>query len=882
MPDHRTSAQEILLDTQLLFQQIFEEGPIGMAMEGADLKYIRANAAFCRMLGYTESELTRLTFPEVTLPEYAPHEAETAQRLMSGEQLKYSTEKRYIKKNGDIIWAASTISSIRDTQGHFIYFLVIVEDISERKNAETALRKSEEAFRLLATNARDVIYRMSLPDGRYEYVSPAAKNIMGYAPEEIYASPLLIRQIIAPQWKGYFVEQWAKLLAGDVPPFYEYQIVNRSGQLRWLRQSNVLLRNAAGRPSALEGIVTDITEQKRTQQELFEARRVAEKRAREAEDGRRTLSAIIENYPEGIMIVDTDGAIRMLNKHMSMIIGLTQETVLGKSMDIIDKHLRQGEMPREYPLRQVLRRGQPVDNEEWGVIRLNGERISVVITAVPVRDSAGKLISAMTTWQDITQRKRIEDQLRRSEYELRTLVNNSPDLIVRFDRRMRYVYANPAYERIGGIAREHLAGKTNKELGMPEEQTSYWESAARKVFERGREESVEFDFTGFFGKRYLWGKIIPEFAKDGSVETVITISRDITERKHAEEQVRYISFHDEVTGLFNRSYFEEEIRRIDTERELPISIIMSDVNNLKLTNDVFGHDEGDKLLKTIAHILRRACRKNDVIARWGGDEFTVILPRTDPATAKEVCERIVQISKGSRDTIIAPSLGTGMAVKDNKGQNIYRVLRLAEERMYQNKLDESRHIEDETYAALLERACEKNKGLGEHIARSGILAENFGKALGLTEKQMDDLRLLIKLHDIGDVVIPRDILDKPGLLTEQEWGIMKKHAEAGFRIVKTFTDTARIAEEVLFHGERWDGIGYPRGLRGTKIPYLARVFSIIDAYDVMTHPRPYGPARSIEDADNELRRMAGKQFDPKLVEVFIDQVISTYVTTLNR
>jgi diguanylate cyclase (GGDEF)-like protein/PAS domain S-box-containing protein len=644
------------------------------------------------------------------------------------------------------------------------------------------------------------------------------------------------------------------------------------GHKAMLLNAQKIKQEGAGRGLILLAI-EDITERRELEKAVFKAEQVARHRVEDAEEGKRILAAIMDNLPEGLVIVDGEGKIRLISTYMSQMTGLTQKDALGTPVEIFEDRLGQTATAPptsgEYPIKRALHRGGKTHGEDRTIHSPNGEKLNIAINAAPIKNATGEIVGALAAWQDISERKRAEDILRRNEYELRTLVESSPDIIARLDRNMRYVFVNPTYEHIAGRSKEQFAGKTNEDLGMPRDQVAYWEEQVQSVFESGHEGSMEFEFSSIFGKRLFWGKIVPEFVKSGFVESVMIIARDITERKIAEEQIRYISFHDKVTALFNRAYFEEELKRLDTDRMLPLGIIMGDVNHLKLTNDTFGHREGDRLLKKIAELLRDSCRNEDIIARWGGDEFAVILPKTSETTAQAILERIKSACRQSEGTAIRPSLALGVAIKSVPDQNIYRIVRQAEELMYANKLGERRQNEELALSALLERVRENSYDRGRHTERLEKLADDFRQAVGLSDRQYDSLKLLVRFHDIGKATIPPEILMKPDLLSPEEWDIVKKYPEASYRASNTFSDTTHIADEVYSMREHWNGGGYPRRIREKEIPYLSRLLAIVDAYDVMTHERPYAKALTTAKAIEELQRNAGKQFDPELVEKFV-------------
>jgi diguanylate cyclase (GGDEF)-like protein len=356
---------------------------------------------------------------------------------------------------------------------------------------------------------------------------------------------------------------------------------------------------------------------------------------------------------------------------------------------------------------------------------------------------------------------------------------------------------------------------------------------------------------------------------DGHVLFYEGTIEDITERKRAEEQIRFLSFHDKLTGLYNRAYFVEEMRGLNTQRQLPISIIMGDVNGLKLLNDAFGHQEGDKLLLKIATILQECCREEDVVARLGGDEFAIFLPKTGHRETMEITDRIKAACRKNSQGILELNIALGAVTKEDLSQDIEFLLKEAEDRMYRNKLLESKSVRSSIMSSLRRTLFEKSYETEEHTSRSQDLAIQIAEALRLPDSLLDELALLANLHDIGKIAIPEEIILKPGHLSPEEWGLISKHPEIGYRIANSSTEMAPIAEAILAHHEWWNGAGYPRRLSGERIPLISRIIAAVDAYDVMVHGRLYKGAVTKHDALSELWRHAGSQFDPLIVEIFI-------------
>ena len=350
---------------------------------------------------------------------------------------------------------------------------------------------------------------------------------------------------------------------------------------------------------------------------------------------------------------------------------------------------------------------------------------------------------------------------------------------------------------------------------------------------------------------------------------------DISSRKEYEEKIKYLSFHDKLTDLYNRAYFEEEIQKMDNIRNLPLSIIIGDVNNLKAINDTFGHQHGDQLLIRIAEVLKSCFRRSDVISRWGGDEFSIILPYTAKEKGIEIINRVKQECQ-RRSTLTLPlSISFGIATKEIDSENINAIVSEAESRMYRYKIFD-RQASDSVLIVSMKKALQQKKYDTEEYRQNYIdCATKFGQALQLEKTELNKLILLSAICDIGKIAISEEIILKKGWLSGEEWEEIKRHPEIGFRIARTSPELSNVAEAILYHHEFWDGLGYPQGIKGEGIPMLSRIIHIVDAYQAMTNERPYRRAMSKEEAAEELRRRRGSQFDPHLTQKFIEMITSS-------
>ncbi|WP_074908825.1 diguanylate cyclase [Proteiniclasticum ruminis] len=456
--------------------------------------------------------------------------------------------------------------------------------------------------------------------------------------------------------------------------------------------------------------------------------------------------------------------------------------------------------------------------------------------------------------------------------KLTLILNSSADGIYGMDTKGNFTFINQSaltllgYEKvsdfIGKNCHEMIHHKRKDGSSYPEKECRIYDAIPKGETVTCEDEVfIRKDGTAF-SVQY---SAHPQIRNDRIIGAVVTFS-DITERKKQEEDVLYLTYHDSLTGLHNRPYLEKVYHDLEQEENYPMSVVVGDVNGLKLSNDIFGHQRGDQFLKRIAEVIKHSIREEDLVFRVGGDEFYLFLRSTREEDARVVMHRIQKAVEMEDFQGVRGSISLGLSVKTVDGLTLEEVLNDAEQNMYREKTLRAKMEGKKQLSYLISQLMSYPKERA-HAENTRNYARAIGEALKLRQDELKALEDAAYLHDVGK--IPTIIGKNKGEMSF--YPTRKDHAVIGYRILNAFEETADIAKAVLSHHEKWNGTGYPKGLSGEEIPLLSRIIAVAEKFDRLTGIS-YGKPISKEEALQHLDREKGETLDPKVVNALKEAV----------
>ncbi|WP_326511934.1 HD domain-containing phosphohydrolase [Clostridium intestinale] len=593
-----------------------------------------------------------------------------------------------------------------------------------------------------------------------------------------------------------------------------------------------------------------------------------------------SYESILKNVPVGFayhkIILDDKGLpcdyiFIEVNLAFEEMTGLKSRDIIGKSLTEVIPNIKEDNLNYISSYGSVALNGGIVEYEEYSKALDKWYRIQVY---------SDKKYYFAVNFLDISKQKEVENALKASEEKYRLITESTSDVIWVFNyTKYCFTYVSPSIKNLLGYTQEEALDITLEEF-LTKDFLGDLDERFNKRIEVFLEDSKQ-DVSYILEMKSIhkngdlvWVETAGKYRLNNRNEIeIVGVSRNISERKKAEEKIIYLSYHDQLTGIYNRRYYEEKITEIDKAENMPMTLVVADVNGLKLTNDAFGHLVGDKLLIYTAEVLNSVTKENDIVARIGGDEFVLLLAKTDNRKAKKIIDDIKKKLSAKKIGNMELSTSFGYAVKSHLDQNIIDLFIEAENYMYKNKLIDSRSNRSKTVKFIIKTLYEKNNQEEGHCKRVSKLCGEVADLLDMNVNEVNEIITAGLLHDIGKIAVGEKAFSKSEKLTQAENNEYKRHSEIGYKILKSSDEFSNIAEYILYHHECVDGNGYPKGLIGESIPIQSRILSIVDYYDNLINPRNGEKVYSKEEAIEKLKMYRGKKFDINITNTFIEKIL---------
>ena len=673
----RKQVEQMLRTSEERFRSVFDHAGVGMHLAGPDYKYLKTNKAFCEMTGYAEEELLARDFRTITHPDDIEPNLTLSKKLLAGEIDSFHMEKRYVRKDGGILWGDLTVSAVRDGSGKLIYIIAVIQDITERKQSHEKLLTLSRAVE--NSPASVVITNLN---GTIEYVNRKFTAVTGYSPDEALGqNPRILNAGI--HTKEFYKKLWETIRSGNE---WAGEIYNRkkNGAIYLEQVSISPILDDKGNIAHFVAVKEDITERKRIVEELQKAERDRAMFAVHQEDETR-LRAIIETALDAVVQMDAEGIITGWNNQAEKIFGWTSEEAVGRALHetIIPPRYREAHV---HGLKRLLASGEgPVLNSrvEMTGLHRDGHEFPVELSISQAKTTDKYEFNGFI--RDITERKQAEAALLEKESQYRIAIETALDGFWMLDTRGCLLQVNDAYVRLSGYSRDELLNMCIPDLEVHERRE---EAAAHmeKIVQNGYDkfESRHKKKDGSIWPVQITSTYIP--AEGGRFFVFIS---DLTARKQAEEKMLYLAHYDALTGLPNRTLLrdrlEQEIKKAH-RASLKMALLFIDLDRFKEVNDTLGHSMGDILLMEAARRISDCVRETDTVARLGGDEFTVILSELDDTDsidriAGNILQKLVEPFQ-LEDKVAYVSASMGITLYPDDATLMEDLLKDADQAMY--------------------------------------------------------------------------------------------------------------------------------------------------------------------------------------------------------
>lgn len=855
---HHKTVEEALLESTQTWKAMINSSPDGVGIVSLDGKLLFVSEKLIKMYGF-EKELELEIEPQMlfigkSILDFIDltHQAHVKQRLaevISGKEKDSMTEYLCIKKDKSLFTVEVTSTALKDASGKISSILIVQRDITERKRLEEKLQISEMNYRAFFESMDDLIF-IANRQGKIFYANSAVNRKLGYTLEEL--SQMEVLEVYPAEMRMEARKLFSDIIHGKTE-FCKLPFQRKDGTLI-PSQTNVWY-GQWNEKDCVFGISKDLSVEQAALDKFHK---------------------FFDNNPALMAVSDLkEGRFIEVNSTFLEKLGYEKNDVIGRT--ILELNIFMDRIDQLKVIGHIEKYGF-FKNEELRIKKKTGQIVNGIFSGEIIESQFEKTL--LTVMTDITERKNAEESLRISEEKYMAIFDESPIAIELYNAQCFRTHLNNACMELFGVS--GLNDMSNYKLFDDHYIT---EEIKRQLLENKHvrfETVLDFETvkskhifkTKHSGIKYL-DVSIKSMLNDKIIDGYIVQIMDITMQKKAQAEIEFLSYHDRITGIYNRRFYEEELLRLDIKRNLPLTLVMADVNGLKLVNDSFGHHLGDELLRKTANIIKGVCRADDIVARLGGDEFVILLPKTDNFEAEEIIKRIKSISLNEKVGVVDISISFGCETKHGEEIPIHEVFKNAEDNMYRNKLYESASLKSKMIGLIMNTLYEKSYREMAHSKGVSGICERIALKMTFDQETINRIKIAGLMHDIGKMGIDEKILNKAGTLSIDEWHEIKRHPEIGYRMLSTSNEFSEMANVVLEHQERWDGQGYPKGLKGEEISLQARIIAIADAYDAMTSGRSYKKQFEKDEAIAEIRRGAGTQFDPHIANVFIEMIATS-------